>query len=98
MNGITIFPCPDHGCVHDAEHPVYEGEAECARRYTDELRAAGYLPQPGFADTAAPERTPCACGTDVDRRPDEGIAAAVYRHNRSAVHRRWWERVKAAWQ
>jgi hypothetical protein len=57
----------------------------------------GHVPRPGFRDTPAPERVPCACGTDVCRQPHESIAVVVRRHNRSRVHRDWWERYRKTW-
>jgi hypothetical protein len=58
----------------------------------------GRVPRPGWEDTRAPERQPCACGSDVTRAPYEAIATAVGRHNRTPQHRRWWDRVSGAWQ
>ena len=43
MSGIAIFPCPTHGCVHDPDHPMFEDEAECARRYM-----GGLLDDPAY--------------------------------------------------
>ena len=58
----------------------------------------GRVPDPAFVDRRANECRPCACGTDVTRAPFESVTAAVKRHNQAAPHRRWWERVKGAWQ
>jgi hypothetical protein len=40
---------------------------------------------------------PCACGAAItaSRTSPFGV---IYRHNRSARHRRWWESVRVAWQ
>ena len=58
----------------------------------------GHVPCPEWRDRLAPESRPCACGSDIRRQPFESIAAVVRRHNASGPHRRWWERVRTAWQ
>ena len=58
----------------------------------------GHVPNPEFIDRRSREHVPCLCGADVTRAPFESVQTAVRRHNGTPTHRRWWDRVRVAWQ
>lgn len=58
----------------------------------------GHVPDPTFVDRPARLSTSCLCGTLVRVGMRETIASAVRRHNATACHRDWWDRVKYDWQ
>ncbi len=64
------------------------------------LSAAELFGRVALAGLATPlrlHREACACGGEIVANADDP-GPAVAQHNRTAVHRAWWARVRVAWQ
>ncbi len=57
----------------------------------------GRVALPGLAAPLRVRNERCACGVSILANADDP-GPAVAQHNRTAVHRAWWARVRVAWQ